>query len=545
MSSALRQTDLSGTFTPQMPSDWQWSLTWNLLWGGISMLTMAFLRMPGHAVSRRTGLVVALLVIVPQMGLRPRLFLETAPASYLNPPSTVTWLKQNAPSARFIEHRPSMTSASHVDSPFLTPHAVHRLPEWFGVHSAYGYDPLYPRLYGKLLHTAGGIGHQSGVTRNVRMENLPAHLLRRLGIRYVIGDPYERSSTTYFELRSGEEKTLTFERPVSIDRLWLRHHLRGAETLKQDAVVGTVNIEAADGMQAILTVRAGVEIANAILEFPDSKAAHAPAKTIRFWTIPMPGTRTPLRQYAANWELPQSLEAERITFKATLPTGTWTVFETAFSLEDGDEYKRAFRDGFDEIYEVQGALGPASAIHAMSAYDSVDEIVEKIIDQESDPHEMFLSMDPEIEMPESADYAPVEIRSIRRGVDSLQIETSAEGDSAIRIIENWNPWWKACIDGKPARLIRADLTFMALELPGGEHAVELNYRPLPLYLGILLSLLGILLCLLIMIIRFRVSSADKCNRIGMRETDGSTESRPPTQSPPNTGRDSVEPQSTN
>jgi hypothetical protein len=50
------------------------------------------------------------------------------------------------------------------------------------------------------------------------------------------------------------------------------------------------------------------------------------------------------------------------------------------------------------------------------------------------------------------------------------------------------PGWHARVDGDERPLLRANYAFTALELPAGEHLIELDYSPLSFRLGALLSL---------------------------------------------------------
>ena len=43
------------------------------------------------------------------------------------------------------------------------------------------------------------------------------------------------------------------------------------------------------------------------------------------------------------------------------------------------------------------------------------------------------------------------------------------------VSENYYPGWKATVDGKPARIGRADYTLIGVELPAGARSIELNF----------------------------------------------------------------------
>ncbi|MEO0223245.1 MAG: YfhO family protein, partial [candidate division WOR-3 bacterium] len=55
------------------------------------------------------------------------------------------------------------------------------------------------------------------------------------------------------------------------------------------------------------------------------------------------------------------------------------------------------------------------------------------------------------------------------------------------------PYWKARVDGKETKILRANWTFMALEVPRGSYTVEIFYDKRPLIISITLWLLGLFL----------------------------------------------------
>jgi len=75
--------------------------------------------------------------------------------------------------------------------------------------------------------------------------------------------------------------------------------------------------------------------------------------------------------------------------------------------------------------------------------------------------------------------APLAIKTTVRHYEpgNVQIDLSApapEGSSLV-VSENYYPGWIASVDGKPARIGRADYTMIGVELPPGARSVELNF----------------------------------------------------------------------
>lgn len=75
--------------------------------------------------------------------------------------------------------------------------------------------------------------------------------------------------------------------------------------------------------------------------------------------------------------------------------------------------------------------------------------------------------------------APLTIRTTVRhyepGKVQIDLSAPAPGGSSLLVSENYYPGWIASVDGKPARLGRADYTMIGVELPAGARSVELNF----------------------------------------------------------------------
>ncbi len=51
------------------------------------------------------------------------------------------------------------------------------------------------------------------------------------------------------------------------------------------------------------------------------------------------------------------------------------------------------------------------------------------------------------------------------------------------------------MDGKETKIYRANLAFRAVEVPKGKHTVVFKYVPMSFYIGLCLTIIGILLCI--------------------------------------------------
>ena len=81
------------------------------------------------------------------------------------------------------------------------------------------------------------------------------------------------------------------------------------------------------------------------------------------------------------------------------------------------------------------------------------------------------------------------------GIQSADIEVLADAPSLVVVAQTWYHEWRAVVDRQPARLLRANHAFQAVEVPEGRHRVQLLYRDRAFEIGAIISLLALLACL--------------------------------------------------
>ena len=77
---------------------------------------------------------------------------------------------------------------------------------------------------------------------------------------------------------------------------------------------------------------------------------------------------------------------------------------------------------------------------------------------------------------------------------NVSIQTEAPAASLVVISQSHYPAWRAYVDGRPARIWRANYAFQALEVPAGRHRIRMVYQDKQLLAGAVLSGLGLLAC---------------------------------------------------
>jgi hypothetical protein len=79
-------------------------------------------------------------------------------------------------------------------------------------------------------------------------------------------------------------------------------------------------------------------------------------------------------------------------------------------------------------------------------------------------------------------------RTVLEGSDRVRLEVDARRPALVVLADTWDPGWRATVDGRPAEVLRANVTFRAVVVPAGHHLVEMVYRPPAASVGLAVSL---------------------------------------------------------
>jgi uncharacterized membrane protein YfhO len=88
----------------------------------------------------------------------------------------------------------------------------------------------------------------------------------------------------------------------------------------------------------------------------------------------------------------------------------------------------------------------------------------------------------------------------------IVLTSETDGDGFLYLSDTYYPGWRAYVDGKETKIYRANLAFRAIEVPAGRHTVVFRYIPVSFYLGLVLTLFGIALCVWLLLRDRRIYS---------------------------------------
>jgi hypothetical protein len=99
-------------------------------------------------------------------------------------------------------------------------------------------------------------------------------------------------------------------------------------------------------------------------------------------------------------------------------------------------------------------------------------------------------------------------RIVREIPERVEVETESDSPSYLVLADTFDPGWSATVDGRPAAIRPAYITFRAVFLPAGRHTVVFRYRPAGFTLGLGISLAGVVAALVLVLANPRLATPD-------------------------------------
>ena len=83
------------------------------------------------------------------------------------------------------------------------------------------------------------------------------------------------------------------------------------------------------------------------------------------------------------------------------------------------------------------------------------------------------------------------VRVTHYAPERVEIEVTTEAAGYLVLTDAWYPGWLASVDDEPVTIHRADLLFRAVPVDAGRHHVVFTFRPVSLFVGASVSLMGL------------------------------------------------------
>ncbi|MGV7220425.1 MAG: YfhO family protein [Nitrospinales bacterium] len=88
------------------------------------------------------------------------------------------------------------------------------------------------------------------------------------------------------------------------------------------------------------------------------------------------------------------------------------------------------------------------------------------------------------------------VKEISYGQNKVTIHSQQNGEGILVLLDSFFPGWKAKVDGKEEKIMRANYFYRAVKLGSGNHIIEFNYEPIGFRTGLAISLMTLLMLFL-------------------------------------------------
>ena len=146
------------------------------------------------------------------------------------------------------------------------------------------------------------------------------------------------------------------------------------------------------------------------------------------------------------------------------------------------------------LYEYTGYPGRFLLFSKVSFVKDDKTVIEKLQSNTFDPGKELILVGDRKDTNEIKDlHGKVKLLSYK--ANRFNLEYEADSDAFLYVSDTYYPGWRAYVDGKETKIYRANLAFRAIEAPKGRHTVVFKYVPMSFYIGLVLTIIGILLCI--------------------------------------------------
>jgi uncharacterized membrane protein YfhO len=165
-------------------------------------------------------------------------------------------------------------------------------------------------------------------------------------------------------------------------------------------------------------------------------------------------------------------------------------------MDDQAMLSRMTSNDFHPDQEVLFEEEPARPIR-------LDELSTQSFDLGSSQRSQFerLSTKPSSVKPRRKEEMESKVEFVSESNNRLCLLIKASENTFLVLNDTYFPGWKAFVDGQETKIYRADYAFRAIPLKTGTHQVEFIYDPLSFKIGAAISILGVIGCVTIYLIR--------------------------------------------
>lgn len=155
-----------------------------------------------------------------------------------------------------------------------------------------------------------------------------------------------------------------------------------------------------------------------------------------------------------------------------------------------DDQRLIYRSQYVAIYENPDSLPRAFLVHNTRILPD-ESAREQMLNNQFDARQvLILANGVELIAAGGSQREDEAVKIIEYKPEHLTIDVQAKESGYLLLTDTWYPGWVAHVDGAEVPIERGDYIFRAVRVGVGAHRIEMDYRPLSLYVGAVIAFFG-------------------------------------------------------
>jgi hypothetical protein len=184
-----------------------------------------------------------------------------------------------------------------------------------------------------------------------------------------------------------------------------------------------------------------------------------------------------------------------------------TTTSRSIMLSTGGNY-RFIHGGDVKIYENLNSLPPAYIVRQMETVSNTNEAIALLQNPQFDLSTRIVRVGNPDTGPGTFSSSPVapnetveedQVQVINYTPEQIELQANLSAPGWLVLTDTLYPGWRAWINDTEVDIFEANLIFRAIEIPAGSHYVTLAFKPMSFYMGLGLSLVGIISFLILIL----------------------------------------------
>jgi hypothetical protein len=154
-------------------------------------------------------------------------------------------------------------------------------------------------------------------------------------------------------------------------------------------------------------------------------------------------------------------------------------------------FKLIYQEYKWKIYENRDSLPRAAVFYDYEVQTEKSALISRLFNPRFH-YKTKLLLEENPSLP-SSDQVPTPARIVKYAAGEVVIAAEAARPGVLFLSDTHYPGWEVAVDGKSAKIIRANYTFRAVSIPKGKHIIVFQYRPYTFFAGVAISALSLLI----------------------------------------------------